>query len=438
MRDQQEEKAERSRGGSGRLVAAGVLSACALGAGLGLWARPTDPHAAPSPVAPHLDPAQEPGLQIVVDDTPAPIGRPLEVLPSDGAAAGHETTPAVVAPAPAPVEPMAPRPSATGFVKVDAPAPVEPLVAPPIQAAVRPAPKAEPDRPKVDVAKAELLRAEAAKAEKAKADLLRAEAAKAEKARAEKARAARDAELARQRLAEAKAEKAAQLAEARAAAAEMAKAEKLAKAEKAKADKLRAEKAAKLARVEAKKPAAKPQAARREFAALVRVVKTAPAQLKTEAGRLARAKSPRQPVALAKAAPPTKPAKAKAVRTALVEKKAVPLARAAPPPRPAPAAKPALKGEASLRVARNTCAAADPGEAAVCADSRLSARDRQLQQAYRNAEAAGVPASTLRRQQARWQQARAAAAREAPWAVEDVYEARISELNEQIRDAREN
>jgi uncharacterized protein YecT (DUF1311 family) len=168
------------------------------------------------------------------------------------------------------------------------------------------------------------------------------------------------------------------------------------------------------------------------------VVKTAPAQLKTEAGRLARAKSPRQPVALAKAAPPTKPAKAKAVRTALVEKKAVPLARAAPPPRPAPAAKPALKGEASLRVARNTCAAADPGEAAVCADSRLSARDRQLQQAYRNAEAAGVPASTLRRQQARWQQARAAAAREAPWAVEDVYEARISELNEQIRDAREN
>jgi uncharacterized protein len=92
-----------------------------------------------------------------------------------------------------------------------------------------------------------------------------------------------------------------------------------------------------------------------------------------------------------------------------------------------------------MRVARNeACASADPGEAVVCADRRLGARDRQLQQAYRNAEAAGVPESSLRRQQARWLQARAAAAREAPWAVEDVYEARISELNDLTRDARDN
>ena len=35
-------------------------------------------------------------------------------------------------------------------------------------------------------------------------------------------------------------------------------------------------------------------------------------------------------------------------------------------------------------------------------------------------------------------QARAAAAREAPWAVEDVYVARISELKDQTRGAREN
>lgn len=49
-----------------------------------------------------------------------------------------------------------------------------------------------------------------------------------------------------------------------------------------------------------------------------------------------------------------------------------------------------------------------------------------------------MPANALRRQQARWLQARAAAAREAPWAVEDVYEARISELNDLTRDAREN
>ena len=87
-----------------------------------------------------------------------------------------------------------------------------------------------------------------------------------------------------------------------------------------------------------------------------------------------------------------------------------------------------------MRVARaNPCA--EPG---ACPDPRLDARERQLQRAYRNAEAAGVPASALRRQQERWQQARAAAAREAPWAVEDVYVARISELNDLTRDAHEN
>ena len=92
-----------------------------------------------------------------------------------------------------------------------------------------------------------------------------------------------------------------------------------------------------------------------------------------------------------------------------------------------------------MRVARaDRCAAADPGEAMVCADRRLAVRDRQLQQAYRNAEAAGVPASALRRQQDRWVQARAAAAREAPWAVEDVYVARITERHALSRDAREN
>jgi len=92
-----------------------------------------------------------------------------------------------------------------------------------------------------------------------------------------------------------------------------------------------------------------------------------------------------------------------------------------------------------VRVAKaEPCASPDPGEAMVCGDRRLAARDRQLQQAYRNAEAAGVPASALRRQQARWVQARAAAARDAPWAVEDVYVARISELNDLSRDANEN
>ena len=133
--------------------------------------------------------------------------------------------------------------------------------------------------------------------------------------------------------------------------------------------------------------------------------------------------------------PPPAPAAqtAPAIRPALPA--APPVQKAAPPPtrRIAP------RGEGPMRVAKaDPCSVADPGEALVCADRRLAARDRQLQQAYRDAEAAGVPASALRRQQARWIQARAAAARDAPWAVEDVYVARISELNDLSRDAREN
>ncbi|HET6970675.1 MAG TPA: lysozyme inhibitor LprI family protein, partial [Phenylobacterium sp.] len=94
----------------------------------------------------------------------------------------------------------------------------------------------------------------------------------------------------------------------------------------------------------------------------------------------------------------------------------------------------APRAESPVRLAKATCASSDPGEALVCADSRLGARDRQLQQAYRSAEAAGVSPEALRRQQSRWLQARAAAAREDRWAVEDVYEARIAELKELSRD----
>ena len=103
------------------------------------------------------------------------------------------------------------------------------------------------------------------------------------------------------------------------------------------------------------------------------------------------------------------------------------------------APRPAVRGEGPRRVAAaDRCALPDRAEAMVCADRRLSARDRQLRRAYQAAEAAGVPESALRRQQVRWLAARAAAAREAPWAVEDVYLARIAELNDLAADAREN
>ena len=47
----------------------------------------------------------------------------------------------------------------------------------------------------------------------------------------------------------------------------------------------------------------------------------------------------------------------------------------------------------------------------------------------------GAPDAQLRQQQQRWLSARSSAAREAPWAVHDVYLARIAELNGQAREA---
>jgi uncharacterized protein len=47
-----------------------------------------------------------------------------------------------------------------------------------------------------------------------------------------------------------------------------------------------------------------------------------------------------------------------------------------------------------------------------------------------------VPASRLAQQQQRWLAARATAAKEAPWAVRDVYQARIAELHDMARSAQ--
>jgi uncharacterized protein YecT (DUF1311 family) len=113
------------------------------------------------------------------------------------------------------------------------------------------------------------------------------------------------------------------------------------------------------------------------------------------------------------------------------------LAKAEPRRVKPPAVAPARLAQ-PIRVAnvQPRCASPDPGEALACGDPGLSAADRRLQRAYHDAEAAGVPASTLERQQQRWRTARAAAAREAPWAVRQVYQARIAELQDLARDAR--
>lgn len=388
----------RRSGASGRMMAAGVVGALTLGGGLGLWARPAPPPqtlAAARAIAP--EDAPRPALQIIVEDVPAPIGPLLEVLPGDAA-------PQLAAPR---------RPSA-GLMKVDTVVAAEPLLVPTVK--VEPKPESEvetvrpPKAPKAEKPRVEKSRIEHAKAE-AKPKATARKVAEAKTERTEKAdRKAKAARLAK--VDKAKAEKVrAEKLKVEKARAETARAEKRAvaqKAEKAKAAKLaKAEKATKLAKAEAAARKAK-----KAEAAKTKDVAKAKAKPKTQ---LAQAKSPKKP-AVEKASTRAKPA------------------AKAPPPR-----KPVVRGEGPMRVARNdACASADPGEAAVCADRSLSARDRQLQRAYRNAEAAGVPASALRRQQDRWLQARAAAAREAPWAVEDVYVARISELNDLTRDAREN
>lgn len=331
---------------SGRVVLAGVAAACTLGIGLGLWARPApDLLAETARPAASAAAATRPVLQIVVDDTPAPLGAPLEVLPRDAVPAQPFTSsqPALAVPV---------RPAA-GLVRVDAEVAVEP----------RPLPKP--------------LQAPAVKRTKVETQALKEE--RPRPTRINSAEAPPKAKPARIKS----------KPEVRAAA----------KSRPARPDKPKAIQVAKAS----SKPSPKPQAtkARKKV------------ELAASAGREREAKTARP-----SAEPPPKVDKAKAS-----------------PPR----AKPAPRGEGPMRVAQaRPCASEDPGEAVVCADRRLGARDRQLQQAYRNAEAAGVPAAALRRQQARWLEARAAAAREAPWAVEDVYVARISELNDLTRDAREN
>jgi uncharacterized protein len=88
-----------------------------------------------------------------------------------------------------------------------------------------------------------------------------------------------------------------------------------------------------------------------------------------------------------------------------------------------------------MKVSAPRCAARDAGQAGGCADPSLGSAERQLTRAYQDARAAGVPDAQLQHQQQRWLAARSAAAREAPWAVHDVYIARIAELNGQAREA---
>ena len=440
MQDQLQEQAPRRRPPShGRLILMGMVSACALGAGLGMWARPVSPEREAQAAA-RPEPSG-PALQIVIEDTPAPIGPLLEVLPADVVPATSVAPPPVVDPAPlpvTPVEPVAPRRPASGLMKVDAPVVAEPM--PVFTLKIVPRTKPEPDAKPTRPVKAKVAEARALKARPDNADrpvVARSGTAQnpppVKLAKAEKAKPVRLAKADPKRPAKAEAVKATPskvLAEAkpivRRKPVQMAEAKPVVRrkpVQLAEAKPVVRRKAVQVAE-------AKPVVRRKS----VQLAEAKPV-VRRKAVQMAAAKPAvrRKPVQLAEAKP-----KAAKVRLQKAPARPVRLARNPAPPAPPPK-RVTPRGEGPMRVARaDACASADPGEAMVCSDSRLSARDRQLQQAYRNAEAAGVPTSALRRQQDRWRMARAATARDAPWAVEDVYEARISELNDLTRDARDN
>jgi colicin import membrane protein len=273
--------------------------------------------------------------------------------------------------------------------------------------------------------KAQLARAETARAATHKAELARAEAAhKAQLARAE---TAHRAELARAEAARVQAAKAVAHQVELARAAKAAKQEQLRLAKVA-TDQKRLAKAEqlRLARAEAKDRAdAKAQA-------------IAQAQARADARERIQLTSLTRPPA--HAPPQVASHKAKPLpQTAKLDRKS----KAAHKPKVERAT---LKAHKSAQMvaptARGRAVPAmplpHPGLMQVSTprvDPSLGAADRQLARAYQGARAAGVSDDQLQLQQEHWAAARSAAAREAPWAVHDVYMAHIAEINGLARDA---
>ncbi len=416
--------AGRRRATTRHVLFAGVAGACVLGAGLGLWARPAMNERQMAVAAPDeavkavkaAAPARR--IQIVVDDSPAPIGAPIEVLSAVSAKPAPVAQP-VPMPEPEPQGPVRPPQGLTRVQSIipPAPAPSPPKPAP-AKAKAPPKPplaapklvlaKAKPAAPRVHPAPVHLAKAAPPPAKPSQKIIL-ARAARAEAAKAAKAKAEADAH----RIELAKASKAAKLEQLRLAKAE-AKGRAEARAEvKAEALAEAQEDARKRARL-----ASLAHALSRATAhALAHAAKPAPtvelARLDRKPGRKARHELKVEQASARKPLRPVEPSyRARAVQQA-----------AQPHP-------------GLMKVSTTPhCAGRDPGAALVCADPALGAAERQLTRAYQGARAAGVPDAQLQREQQRWLAARSAAAREAPWAVHDVYLARIAELNGMAHDA---
>jgi hypothetical protein len=481
------------------ILLGGVAGACLLGAGLGFWARPAmSERQAAAAVAAATAPTRALAgrtLQIVVGDRATAPTAPIDVLrasaprPTPIAPPMHRSeapppaplprgllrirdviSPAEPQPAPAERKPLIPPEFArliAAALTPHKPIPAEPAEAAPVQVAkAATAPKAAARAKRA----AELARAAAAhKSEFAQAALAKAQAQKAEqaKAAAHRLELARAAKAARQQqlqlAAKAGAEKRSQL---QLAAAKAAKQEqlRLASAKAARQQQIRLAAAAKAEKQEQLRLAAAKaqkqqllQLAKAEARGRAEALAEARAQARAEARSEALAEAredarkrmrlasllravqhalPHQPQA--RAAPPVELTKAdrkharRARHEAQVEQAAL---RSRRPARVAEPSVPLPRPSGLMKASAPRCANRDPGEAVVCADASLGAADRQLARAYQGARAAGVSEAQLQRQQQRWLAARSAAAREAPWAVHDVYLARIAELNGQARDA---
>ncbi len=419
-------RAKRARPATRYILFAGVAGASVLGVGLGLWARPAlserQARADVSTVETPKPVAANRKLQIVVDDHPATVGPPIDVLPAS--TAPHSLLPPPIIPPvlmkPAPAAPSPQAPVKRDVVRVkdaappvrdEAPSLMKPSLTRLVVAALSPTPKLVTPKPKAaPPAHKQVAKAAAPAKVTHKVDLARAAAAKAQAHRIEVAEAAK----------EAKAEK---MEKARLAKAAHQQQILLAKAEA----KGRAEALAQ-AKSQAVAEAREDERKRVRLASLMRAVKRAlPHQ----------AKSQTAPVALAKLDhkhPRSGHREARVEQASLKSHKTPHLVE--PPTRTHPVQPAPLQHSSGLmKVSTTRCASRDPGEALVCADPSLGAADRQMTRAYQSARAAGVPDAQLRQQQQRWLSARSSAAREAPWAVHDVYLARIAELNGQAREA---
>ena len=391
------------------LLFAGVAGACLLGVGAGLWARPhmneRQGMRPPAKVAMVSSPKKR-TLQFVVDDRPAPLGDPIEVLPSNRA------MPASLSIAPQSEEPMAPVRSPEGLVRVQAVLPI----APPVPAA---APVVRPQTPDPAIQQAKARRAAHTEARRI-AD--RRAAAKAQEAAEARAEARAEAKAARLQQVREDRERAAELAKVRKAKT-TAKPMKSTDRQVAKAETpRRPNEVARVAHALAK-VVPHPSKSRQRALAEARAEKAEARKAKIALASLEKAKAEKARTQQAKL-DRKKADRAKAQR--LERERQVELARAAPRPKPS----------GLMRVSEvRRCASTDAGAALVCADPKLGAAERRMKQAYSQAQAAGVPEWRLRQQQQQWLAARAATAREAPWQVREVYLARIAELNDQTRSA---